>query len=86
MNIIPPKFTKIKDYCTNFPDKILGKDYSFCCYIHDIQYNHKYATMSRWQADKDLFKCVKKRRGLLVATMMWLGVRIFGGIYYKRYA
>ena len=84
MNLIPPKFKEFRDYCTNFPDKILGKKYAYCCYIHDVQYNWHYSTKSRLQADNDLFVCVRKRRGLLVASLMWLGVRLFGGSHYRR--
>jgi len=80
------KLIKGKDYCTNFPDSILGKSYAYCCYIHDVHYSNQPVAleMTRLIADNMLFKCVRKKRGLLVATLIWLGVRIFGAKYYKR--
>jgi len=87
MNIIPPKFKKFQDYCSNFPDKILGKNYSYCCYIHDMHYSDiplASEKMTRLKADNALFGCVRRKRGLVVASLMWIGVRIFGGKYYRR--
>lgn len=74
------------DYCTLFPDKMLGVNYNYGCYLHDRHYrNERKRRLSRKDADKLLFKQVflaySKRKmysfGLIWASLMYLGVRLF---------
>lgn len=74
--ILPPGF--VSDGCTMW----FNADYKDCCVQHDLDY---FNTGNRWRgrfrADNRLFLCVAGKNGswhLLVAPVMWSGVRIFG--------
>jgi hypothetical protein len=65
------------DACTFFPDG----NYVDCCYAHDLAYFYGGTGKQRRQADKQLYRCVKNKRGSynkFVAPLMYLGVRIGG--------
>lgn len=68
--------------CTCFPDIILEINHSVCCKLHDFNYGKQH--ISRWTADKRFFKCLKKKTYLLVAVLMWLGVRAFGWYWWNK--
>ncbi len=68
------------DGCSMFPDG----DYRNCCVAHDVAYFAGGSWTTRWQADKNLYKCVAATKGFqhkIIAPVMWLGVRI-GGVHF----
>lgn len=74
------------DGCTIVPNG----GFNHCCIEHDSYYED--GSVSRLDADNKLFKCIKKEgkdnivnKGwhLLIASLYWLGVRIFGGNKYN---
>ena len=73
--IVPADFKS--DGCSMFPEGI----YSDCCVEHDRAYYVGGSWTKRWQADKQLFKCVAKKHGWrnkIIAPLMWAGVRVGG--------
>ena len=64
-----------KDNCTLFPEGT----WSHCCARHDRRYEN--TRISKLQADKLLFRCVKKE-SLLIAIAMFSGVTLFGYYWY----
>jgi hypothetical protein len=69
------------DYCTNWPDRLFGKDWSQCCLAHDIAYA---LPGSKLEADLDLGRCVLDATGWWwMAALMVAGVTVFGGSYWK---
>jgi len=70
----------VSDACTWFPDG----NYQDCCEAHDREYFAGGSWKERWRSDKKLFQCVAakpKFYNKLVAPLMWLGVRTFGGAW-----
>ena len=68
----------VSDGCTWFPDG----NYYDCCEAHDREYFSGGSWKERWRSDKKLFQCVAakpKFYNKLIAPIMWLGVRTFGG-------
>jgi len=52
------------------------------CNNHDKRYENK--RISKWQADKLLFRGVRRKSNTLNAVVMWVGVTLFGWYpYYK---
>ena len=70
----------MKKHCTLAPDKIIF-DVSKCCKKHDIEYQ---TDMTKFEADKNLFKCMIKKKAIFTAIIYFLGVSIFGHRYYKK--
>lgn len=53
-----------------------------CCEKHDKRYMS--TRLTKWQADKLLYRCVKKQGHAVVAGIMFAGVAVFGHWnYYK---
>lgn len=67
----------MENNCTLFPEG----SWTECCARHDRRYENK--RLNRAQADKLLFRCVKRKSNVAVASIMYLGVRAFGWYYYK---
>jgi hypothetical protein len=67
------------DGCTAVPDFDFGAD---CCGEHD--YHYQLGTMSRADADKRLRRCIQKKGYVVLPWVFWLGVRVFGGRYYRK--
>lgn len=69
------------NWCTNWPDGW----WRHCCAIHDVAYT---LGLDRAQADADLAACVARESWLglagVIGLIMWIGVRVFGGRYYRR--
>jgi hypothetical protein len=61
-----------KDYCTLW----LEGNWCKCCKRHDRRYTRK--GLSKFQADKLLFRCVKRKAGWFMASLMFTGVTLFG--------
>jgi len=53
-----------------------------CCKLHDRRYENK--RLTRKQADELLYRCVVRKHSRFIATIMWLGVRMFGWYFYRR--
>lgn len=75
-----------KDFCTFFPDNILGHDISQCCKAHDIAY---LGEIPKYKADIELMQCVsgiEDGSALMpvVGALMFMGVSLFGFMFYKR--
>lgn len=67
------------DHCTLFPEGDWGNT---CCKKHDKGYER--VGLSKYQADKLLYRCVKKKGHPVVAAVMFAGVSLFGWLnYYK---
>ena len=71
-----------RGYCTCFWDKILNYVLIPCCKLHDFNYGKQH--ISRAEADKRLFNCLKKHSFFLLAGFMWLGVRTFGWYFWRK--
>lgn len=50
-----------------------------CCNEHDRQYKEGGWFYARFQADNNLWKCIREKDNLLMASLMYVGCRIFGG-------
>lgn len=66
------------DWCTLFPEGNWWR----CCKRHDRRYDNK--RLTRWQADILLFRCVKRKSNVVLAALMWSGVRLGGWYYYNK--
>lgn len=64
--------------CTLWPDG----DWLPCCDMHDRDY-HPTSKVSRKDADKNLYECVKANGRPVMAAIMYFGVRLFGRFFYK---
>lgn len=64
----------VSDGCSWFPDG----NYCECCVEHDKAYFYGGSKKERRAADRQLFECVKRKKGRLLARMMWIGVRVGG--------
>jgi hypothetical protein len=62
------------DGCTAAPDLDFGAD---CCAEHD--YHYQLGDISRAEADKRLFQCLRKKGYLVLPVLYWIGVRFGGG-------
>ena len=63
--------------CTLFPDL----SWKNCCKQHDVDYERQ--VVSRKEADKKLFICVKSKCKI-VAPIMYIGVRVFGWYFWNK--
>ena len=72
--------------CTNAPNG----DFNHCCQEHDAYYSD--GSISRLEADNRLFKCILRKDRtfinmlwhVVVASVYWVGVRLFGKGKYKK--
>lgn len=73
--------------CSNSPNG----DFNHCCQEHDAYYED--GSLSRLDADNRLFVCIITERErsfinqawhVVVASVYWVGVRLFGKRYYKK--
>ena len=62
--------------CTLFPEG----NWTECCARHDRRYENK--RLSKYQADKLLYRCVKRKSNIAVASIMFIGVTLFGHYNY----
>ena len=81
----------MRNYCTLWPEGWWGD----CCKQHDLDYLNQ---VSRELADTKLFQCVVESSpslisdqsliisttSLIIASLMYIGVRLFGGYFYKK--
>jgi len=73
----------MEDHCTFWPDRFLGRDWSHCCATHDAAYAS--GVGSKIDADVNLLRCVTNATGWeSFALVMFAGVFLFGGIFWKR--
>ena len=67
-----------KNYCTAYPEGT----WSSCCKLHDRRYLNK--RLTKYQADKLLFRCVRRKSNIFNAAIMFIGVTVGGNWnYYK---
>ena len=69
---------KWKGSCACFFDKLFNKDWSECCKAHDDDYESLKDGDSTKPSDVKFLECLKKKSWLLVAYIMYVGVRLFG--------
>ncbi len=74
---LPTEQQPLSDGCTGFPDMA----HRACCVVHDIAYIEG---MPRLDADLQLYTCVTSASGLLIALIMFIGVRLFGWAFYNK--
>jgi hypothetical protein len=67
------------DGCTGVPDFDFGAD---CCGEHD--YHYQLTDVSRLEADTRLRECLRAKGYFLLPWIYWLGVRVFGGRFYRK--
>ena len=72
-----------RNHCTCFVDGLGKWRWGDCCAAHDIAYMAQEIT--RAEADRLLYECVKKSSHPVMAWIMWACVRIFGGMGWRRY-
>lgn len=61
-----------KDHCTLW----FEGTWSECCARHDRRYANK--RLTRYQADILLYRCIKRKSNIVMASVMFVGVRLFG--------
>lgn len=64
--------------CSFWPDG----NYLSCCEQHDVAYLVGGNWLDRWQADLELAKCVKRSHSSWMAGLMFLGVMVFGVLFF----
>jgi hypothetical protein len=81
-------------YCTCFWDSLFGVEYGDICYEHDLDYSSlRPEITSRKVIDKKLRDNVMERfrnqnksfYGIVISNLMYLGVRLFGWTYWKKW-
>lgn len=77
-----------ENHCTLFPDKSYKLDWQHYCKAHDKAYELQ---VDRREADQELAKCVYNSAdgvfvipALIIATVMFLGVRVAGKRFYNK--
>jgi hypothetical protein len=73
--------TKTRTFCSGIPRMKMAVE--SCCQAHDRQYGSK-ATMTRAEADRALYECLKASGRPLFARIAWIAVRAFGWMAYQR--
>lgn len=68
------------DGCTGVPDFDFGVD---CCGEHDTHY--QLGEISRAEADKRLYQCIRKKGYVVLAGVYWVGVRLLAGNVWNNY-
>lgn len=80
------KYNKNEDYCTMSPDKILGVNHNYGCFLHDRQYRNEVVNRkTRKEADIQLrdvmyrtyIKNNKRCIGWIISRIYYFAVRIF---------
>ena len=66
------------DNCTFSPDG----NWTDCCARHDRRYENK--RLTRYQADKLLYRCIKRKKNKYIASVYFIGVRLVGWYFYKK--
>lgn len=66
-----------QDYCTLWPDRIFGLDYSHCCAAHDLDYAMGLEGLA---SDLRLAGCVIETSATLA---LWAGLMLMGVIFYR---
>jgi hypothetical protein len=72
--------------CSCWFDGWFTQDWGECCARHDHQYmNQSEHTFSKSEVDKQLFKCVRQKGGVIMATVMYLGNKTFSWYYWNKF-
>ncbi len=75
-------FCNKRAHSTCWFDRCCGFDWSTCSKNHDRRYAN--TRLTRYQADKLLFRCVRCKSSIVMASIMFLGVRTFGWYQYNK--
>ncbi len=78
VHLRPNWISSDSDGCTFWPDG----DYLPCCQAHDKAYAAGGSWLDRLRADWKLAKCVKRAKHLVVAPVMFVGVRVIGSVFW----
>lgn len=76
---VPNKFKS--NGCNCVPDLNLEK----CCRVHDFRYwshPHRLSYFERKEADQEFRDCIKEKGHPYIAVLYYLGVRLFGWLFY----
>jgi hypothetical protein len=68
------------DGCTAAPDLDFGAD---CCGEHDAHY--QLGDVSRWQADRNMRRCISKKGYVVLPWIYWFFVRVGAGHVWDKY-
>lgn len=71
-----------KNHSTCFIDKCCGKYWGQCAILHDFNYDKQ--KISRSEADKRFYKCLKKNSYKVIVMIMYIGVRLFGWYFWNK--
>ena len=71
----------IGDGCTLWFDRLGDLDWRQCCDAHDLAY---YQQADKWEADVQLALCVADAGAPIIGIIMFVGVSLFGWIWYRR--
>ena len=71
-----------KNYSTCWFDRCCGDDWGVCSKKHDKRYANK--RLTRYQADILHYRCVKRKSNIVMASLMFMGVRSFGWYFYEK--
>ena len=85
MQIIKSKidwFCNKRAYSTCAIDGIFGMYWGECSKSHDRRYENN--RLTRYQADKLLYRCINRRSNPFIASVYFIGVRAFGWVYYNK--
>lgn len=88
------------DFCTNFPDKIGHHSLKLACKLHDIQYTKyallkkgdkamlnsakRRHVLAKKAGDLFLYDDITRDSHRGIGALMWLGVFLFGGKYWRK--
>lgn len=68
------------DWCTLFPEYIGSVYIGDACRKHDRRYEN--TRITRGQADRLLYRDIRRRGLYFTAFIMYIGVRLFGWVFY----
>lgn len=71
------------DYCTLFPESVLGRDVSKCCKRHDEAYSLQEPKL---QSDVELMRCFGDAGVPTIGVAAFIAVSVVGWIFYKKAA
>lgn len=66
------------DGCSNSPDF----NFKDCCKTHDFHYRN--FDITRFEADKELLKCIKKKGWKVLPYVYYYAVRLFGWMSWNK--
>jgi len=76
-----------KNKCTCWFDRLFDKDWGECCAIHDRDYIYNIQNLTKKEADKKFYNCLKKHTWQWMAWIMYIAVSYspIAKFYWKKY-